>query len=188
METCGNLICTVGTSLLFPNLEHLDPETRFQKPLRPGDFHEAADYATVADLFTGFPPELRLLGAEINSIEAMVRKKYLPDDRSRLILLVSDTADGRAIGTILRRYFLHPDCPVGFCDCIVEKFLARVGKTGKRTAPVEKGNAPPCHQYEPIRRAEENRAAVGPRPRRDPAEPSARGARSGRRPGPRGSK
>jgi putative CRISPR-associated protein (TIGR02619 family) len=152
METCGNLICTVGTSLLFPNLKHLDPETRFQKPPRPGDFqeaadqaaleragllgrpaelkkrlrcikdaHEAADYATVADLFTGFPPELRLLGAEINSIEAMVRKKYLPDDRSRLILLVSDTADGRAIGTILRRYFLHPDCPVGFCDCIVEK-------------------------------------------------------------------
>lgn len=50
------------------------------------------------------PPELRLLGAEINSIEAMIRKGFLSDSRERLVFLVSDTEDGAAIGSILTSY------------------------------------------------------------------------------------
>jgi len=52
------------------------------------------------------PPELCLLGAEINSIEAMIRKGFLSDSKERLVFLVSDTEDGAAIGSMLTRHFL----------------------------------------------------------------------------------
>lgn len=145
----ANLVCTVGTSLFIPNLNRLDPGTCYQSPPRDDDpqgqadwealsrkglddlarlksllveiksAHEDRDYSRVAALFTQLPPELRLLGAEINSIEAMVRKRFLPEDRARLILLVSETRDGEAIGQILCSYFQHPACPIGFTQCDV---------------------------------------------------------------------
>lgn len=81
------------------------------------------DYSRIAVLFTSLPPELRLLGAEINSVEAMVRKKFTPENRLRIILLVSDTHEGQAIGNILKLYFLHPTCPIAFEKCIVETVI-----------------------------------------------------------------
>jgi putative CRISPR-associated protein (TIGR02619 family) len=145
----GNLICTVGTSLVFPNLKFLNPDTKYQAPPRANDIQgladwealgrmrllddparlktllteirtalEAVDFPRLAALLTQLPPELRLLGAEINSIDAMIRKGFLPENRMRLILFVSDTADGVATGRILSNYFERPDCPVGFEKCL----------------------------------------------------------------------
>lgn len=147
----GNLICTVGTSLFYPNLKTLDPEKRYQGKPHEHDLqaladiealrrsgllddppklktllaeiksaHESQMYGRLADLLVRLPSELRLCGAEINSIEAMVRKGFLPKDRLRLILLVSDTTDGEGIGQILTNYFLHQKCPIGFQHCRAE--------------------------------------------------------------------
>ena len=149
----SNLMCTVGTSLFHPNLEHLYPQG-YLTQLRSGSPPVRADlealtrhgvmanpdrlitilesiraayhdkqYSRIAGLFLNLPPELRLLGAEINSIEAMVRKHFLSDNRARLILLISDTKDGQAIGEILSGYFEHPDCPIGFSRCLIEPVI-----------------------------------------------------------------
>lgn len=74
-------------------------------------------WADLASKLTRLPPDLRLCGAEINSIEAMIRKKILGEQRQRLSLLVSDTEDGAALGTILSAYFRDPRCPIGFESC-----------------------------------------------------------------------
>jgi putative CRISPR-associated protein (TIGR02619 family) len=46
----------------------------------------------------------RSLGAEINSIESIIREGYL-EERKNLYCLISDTETGRKIGEILERYF-----------------------------------------------------------------------------------
>lgn len=134
MTPRGNLICTVGTSLFYPNLDKLDPDTRSPGTSTQGDLasvreielrqikkaYREKDWSRLADRLIHLPPDQRLLGAEINSVEAMVRKGFLPQDRHRLVLLVSETPDGAAIGNVLRHYFLHPRCSVRFEDCLVE--------------------------------------------------------------------
>lgn len=147
----GTLICTVGTSLFYPNLKFLDPEKQFQQPPNDIDFQAIADHKALhrigllkdpasfkallaeikgcyeskmhgrlSELMIRLPAELRLCGAEINSIEAMGRKGFLPEKRQRLILLVSDTPDGEAIGKILVSYFKKATCPISFSECQVE--------------------------------------------------------------------
>ncbi len=147
----GNLICTVGTSLFYPNLKGLDPENHYKRPTRENDLPAKADlnalerldlpadsgrlqslladlksafnsddYARVAKLLAALPPELRLCGAEINSIDAMVRKGFLGENRHNIIFLVSDTPEGQAIGRILGLYFQGENCPSRFHVCHVE--------------------------------------------------------------------
>lgn len=99
------LICTVGTSLLS------NARRQEESPL-----HACAargDWAGIAAELLRLPPEHRECGAEINSIASMVRGGWLPE-RTRLLLLVSDTPDGRDTGEILTAYFHSPACPVGF--------------------------------------------------------------------------
>ena len=146
------LICTVGTSLYFPNLRRLDPENQYQTEPRKADalghadkralsrhelwedrkglaeilrnirkFDTEGNHSQLAGQLVRLPPELRLCGAEINSVEAMIRKGFLSENRERLILLVSDTEDGKSIGDILSAYFTHRKCKeVGFsqCECL----------------------------------------------------------------------
>lgn len=143
------LICTVGTSLFYPNLASLKPDRSYRQDPAQGDVLGQADRKTLeaarlwpddsgalravlADLkadyqdgiwsrlgarLTALPPDLRLCGAEINSIAAMVRKGFLPKNRARLVCLVSDTPEGRAAGEVLSSYFSHKRCAVGFGDC-----------------------------------------------------------------------
>lgn len=147
----ATLLCTVGTSLFFPNLNSLNPGTQYQTELRDNNLLGQADknalsrynlwtekeqlkkllgnikkfynenaFGHLAKEMVLLPPELRLLGAEINSVEAMIRKKFLSQERKnreRLILLVSDTKEGQAIGTILSAYFTHNKCQIGFNAC-----------------------------------------------------------------------
>jgi putative CRISPR-associated protein (TIGR02619 family) len=82
---------------------------------------DTKNWGHLAKQLLNLPPDLRLCGAEINSIEAMSRKKFFGDERNRLILLVSDTDDGAAIGAILKTYFEDRKCPIGFKSCEYKK-------------------------------------------------------------------
>jgi len=142
------LICTVGTSLFFPNLSRLDPEKQYLQEPSDSDSiglaeknallryklwsnreklseilnniknaFDKKDFSRLADQLVLLPPELRLCGAEINSIGAMFRKKFISENRDRLIFLVSDTDEGTYIGKILTAYFGHRKCEIGFSQC-----------------------------------------------------------------------
>ncbi|OQY10101.1 MAG: type III-A CRISPR-associated protein Cas10/Csm1 [Desulfobacteraceae bacterium 4572_187] len=145
----NTLVCTVGTSLFYPNLIRLDPGVQYKKEPPASDslgladkaaleryalqgdtealreilgnikdtFVNASDWPRLAGQLVLLPPELRLLGAEINSIEAMIRKGFLSENRERLVLLVSDTGDGASIGAVLSHYFVHAKCPIRFNRC-----------------------------------------------------------------------
>jgi putative CRISPR-associated protein (TIGR02619 family) len=145
------LICTVGTSLFYPNLCNLDPFKYYKKVCNTrngnwGDdkeslsayglfqdrrkleivlestkkFYDSKNWPQLAKQLVMLPPDIRLCGAEINSVEAMIRKKFLGAERNRLILLVSDTDDGNAIGSILKAYFEDGKCPIQFKSCEYE--------------------------------------------------------------------
>lgn len=148
----ATILCTVGTSLFFPNLSRLNPEIQYQDEPKDSDpigkaekralerydlwiernrlkhilcclkqFYEEKSWIQLAENLVLLPPELRLCGAEINSIKAMIRKGVLSDQRERLMLLVSDTKDGESIGSILSAYFTHPKCRIRFkqCECLI---------------------------------------------------------------------
>lgn len=119
------LVCTVGTSLFYPNLERLDPDapeitsTPWAQALKEcKESYVQKDWPALGRALTRIPPHHRLCGAEINSIEAMVRKGFLGEDRVRLILLVSDTEDGRTMGRVLEAYFRDKQSPVHFQEVI----------------------------------------------------------------------
>lgn len=102
------LICTVGTSLFWPNLEKL------KKEMAEGEIHddlkalaqayEERDWPAVARELSGFSPSERTCGAEINSIASMIERNYVPADCG-LFFLHSDTDDGRGIAAILKSYY-----------------------------------------------------------------------------------
>lgn len=94
-----------------------DPEALKRRLTDVKSAYESGMCGRLAGLLVGLPPELRLCGAEINSVEAMIRKGFLAEDRHNLILLVSDTPDGHAIGEVLGQYFEDPNCPIRFEHC-----------------------------------------------------------------------
>ncbi len=81
------------------------------------NFYDTKNFSHLAGQLVLLPPELRLWGAEINSVEAMIRKHFLPGHGERLIFLVSDTEDGQSIGAILSSYFRHKKCEIRFERC-----------------------------------------------------------------------
>lgn len=99
------LICTVGTSLIG-NLQ------------RSGDraievsLDKRNSKALAVDILCKSPGD-RICGAEINSVNSIIGKRML-DERRILLLLLSDTADGRFTGEILKNYFSSAKCPVAF--------------------------------------------------------------------------
>ena len=88
-------------------------------------FYLEKEWSLLAKELLHLPPALRLLGAEINSIAAMISKCFLLEDRIRLVFMVSDTEDGANIGAILKHYFSNRDCVIGFreCTCLPVKGL-----------------------------------------------------------------
>lgn len=83
------LLCTVGTSLY----------TGRAKPGAP----PPTPAAILAEV-RGLSPSDRPCGAEINSIDSLLRKGHVADNVG-LFFFHSDTDDGRAIGGLLRDYF-----------------------------------------------------------------------------------
>lgn len=109
-------LCTVGTSLFFPNLVQLPKTEAYEGWLarqpEPDRQHltaervEALRHAYAAKewdragkLIAELPPTVRLCGAELNSMADLVLHQYIQP--GRVVLLNSDTDDGRAIATIL---------------------------------------------------------------------------------------
>jgi len=104
--TRHTLICTVGTSLKS-NLER-DPARKTW-----ADLYARGRLKDLARALTSLPPQDRLLGAEINSIDSIISRGILTTPL-RLYLLVSDTEDGQNIGELLKLYYLEDDNPRRF--------------------------------------------------------------------------
>jgi len=101
----NTLICTVGTSLFEGNLKHLSEST----DKKPGNWieiktnYENQNWTLLAKELLKLDPTARLVGAEINTVEEALKKKWL--NLKNLIFLVSDTEIGRNTGILLKKYF-----------------------------------------------------------------------------------
>jgi putative CRISPR-associated protein (TIGR02619 family) len=140
------VLCTVGTSLFAPNLKALNPEKYIEdlekKSEMEADFkaiqsqlspyssqkllkilnnlskaYQEKQWKEVAKNLVLLPPSVRLQGAEINSTEGIIRKGFLDHNRYRIVLLVSETQEGKEIGEILQAYFSHKNCSIAFENC-----------------------------------------------------------------------
>lgn len=117
----NTLICTVGTSLFWPNLKTLPTADRYNDWLKkqpPADqphlspdtiaalkaAHDRADWLEVALHLSQLPPTLRLCGAEINSIADLLQRGYAAPNAT-IVFCHSDTEDGGAIATLLSQYY-----------------------------------------------------------------------------------
>ncbi|OWK41121.1 putative CRISPR-associated protein [Fimbriiglobus ruber] len=114
------LLCTVGTSLFFPNLAGLrntltaddakpDDKKAVPPTLRPAAeklaaAYDASDWPGVAAALGEFPTTQRLCGAEVNSIASLIANDYAPEDCG-IYFFHSDTADGKNIAGVLCRLF-----------------------------------------------------------------------------------
>ena len=95
------LICTVGTSLFSGNLEKIVDRAN---PLYVA--YSQKNWDALANAMLRIDPHERMLGAEINTIEMILRNMERKGDRlNRLIFLVSDTQDGENTGIVLEKYF-----------------------------------------------------------------------------------
>ena len=124
----NNLICTVGTSLLRPNLLGLptapnykawlsrqpeadQPHLTLESVLALTTAFGNQDELKTAEKLARFPGSTRLCGAEINSITDLIGRGYC-QEHSTLFFCHSDTAEGRQVAEILRHYYELQDYPV----------------------------------------------------------------------------
>lgn len=124
----NTLICTVGTSLLRPNLLGLPDASHYEDWLRrqpPADQPHLTleavlalaaaftrrDELTIAEELARLPGTTRLCGAEINSITDLIARDYC-QDRSTLCFCHSDTAEGLQVARIIQHYYELQDYPV----------------------------------------------------------------------------
>jgi putative CRISPR-associated protein (TIGR02619 family) len=122
------LICTIGTSLLKPNLYGLPETDQYMNWLsrQPQQDQDSLsldliaelktrtknqDCHQVAELLTTIPPTIRLCGAEINSIKDLIQRKYC-SEKVHLVFCYSATADGKHIAHILQHYYQISGCSV----------------------------------------------------------------------------
>lgn len=104
MPTPHTLLCTVGTSLLYPNLSRLVEEPQ-PDPIHAGlaQAYDQQNWEEVAIQLHEIAPTERLCGAEINSVTDLLTHREV--EKVNLHLLHSETDDGRAIAQILQFYF-----------------------------------------------------------------------------------
>ena len=120
MTAKNTLICTVGTSLLYPNLNSLptadayadwlskhprddQPQLTPERVLALTAAVRAKDAPAIAKLLAQLPGSTRLCGAEINSIVDLIARDYC-GPRSTLCFCYSDTADGQYVAEIMQHY------------------------------------------------------------------------------------
>lgn len=126
----NTLICTVGTSLLRPNLFGLPDADHYaewlsrQSPADQSHLSRDAilalvsvfaqrDELKIAEILAQFPGSTRLCGAEINSITDLIARDYC-QKRSTLCFCHSDTAEGLQVARIIQHYYEVQDYPVEF--------------------------------------------------------------------------
>ena len=104
MPTPHTLLCTVGTSLFYPNLSGLTREPQME-PVRAAlaQAYTHQDWPEVAAQLHRLSPAERLCGAEVNSVADLLKQGYV--ETGRLHLLYSDTEDGDHIAAVLGAYF-----------------------------------------------------------------------------------
>ncbi|MEZ5581395.1 MAG: putative CRISPR-associated protein [Candidatus Competibacteraceae bacterium] len=124
----NNLISTVGTSLLRPNLLSLPTASGYETWLekqpesdRPhltqdsvitlADAFASRDLLKTAEILAQFPGSVRLCGAEINSITDLIKHQFCTE-HSALFFCHSDTQDGRQVAEIMQHYYELQDNPV----------------------------------------------------------------------------
>ena len=104
MPKPNTLLCTVGTSLIYPNLSNLAGEPQSDPNLSAlSEAYSRKDWQEVANQLRQRQPTERLCGAEVNSVSDLLTHGEV--EKLNLHLLHSDTDDGRAISEILRHYF-----------------------------------------------------------------------------------
>ena len=98
------LLCTIGTSLLYPNLSNLIKEKQTD-PIRSAlaQAYSKENWSEVANQLRKINPTERLCGAEINSVTDLLAQELI--EKGYLHLFHSDTDDGKAIAEILEAYF-----------------------------------------------------------------------------------
>lgn len=98
------LLCTIGTSLVYPNLFNLTQEKQTD-PIRAALAQAYSDknWSEVAIQLHNVEPTERLCGAEINSVTDLLKQGIV--ERGYLHLFHSETDDGAAIAQILQSYF-----------------------------------------------------------------------------------
>jgi CRISPR/Cas system-associated protein Csm6 len=105
MSKRDTLLCTVGTSLFDVNISRLSATTS-NAPENWASIKEAYDkknWDKLADELLKLKPSSRLCGAEINTIEEIIKKKWI--SLENIVFFVSDTATGRDTGQFLKIYF-----------------------------------------------------------------------------------
>lgn len=133
--TPNTLLCTVGTSLFFPNLEDLKARVA-TRPISPdlkplATAYKARQWTEVAKSLNDRAASERLCGAEINSVSCMIERNYVANDVG-LHFFCSATDEGRSIGSVLRHYFrnrghrpVHTVVVPGLQDDDPQKFCKR---------------------------------------------------------------
>jgi putative CRISPR-associated protein (TIGR02619 family) len=101
MQARDTVICTVGTSLLS-NLRAAPASPPPNWSVIQSDFH-GTEWRRLGRELAKLDPRDRLCGAEINTLEEVRAKPWVRP--ARLVFLVSDTEDGRAMETVLKEYF-----------------------------------------------------------------------------------
>ena len=100
------LLCTIGTSLLYPNLSNLIKETQTEPTLVSlSKAYCEKNWSEVATQLHEIKPTERLCGAEINSITDLLEQRFI--EQGYLHLFHSDTDDGKVIAEILKFYFIQ---------------------------------------------------------------------------------
>lgn len=116
----NTLICTVGTSLFYPNLKGLPSPENYEtwlgrKPKQDREYllpeaidnlkaaFESENYGHLAEILGSIPGNVRLCGAEIHSIADLIKRESCTD-KCNLFFCHSATEDGRRIADILESY------------------------------------------------------------------------------------
>lgn len=97
------LLCTIGTSLFYPNLSTLKDDDSNPTLAALAKAFTEKNWQDVAELLHELNPTERLCGAEINSVADLLNDNYV--DKGSLHLLFSDTEDGENIAAVLTAYF-----------------------------------------------------------------------------------
>lgn len=115
------LLCTIGTSLLRPNLIDLTKEPQTDETLKAlAKAYLAENWLAVAIELGNIDPTARLCGAEINSVTDLLKQGLI--EQGYLHLFYSETDDGETIAEILGHYFqragwqVHTHCVEGLRD------------------------------------------------------------------------
>ncbi len=104
MPNPHTLLCTIGTSLFYPNLSNLLKEEQTD-PRRAAlaRAYSQKDWQAVALQLHEVDPTNRLCGAEINSVTDLIEHNHI--EIGYLHLFHSDTDTGKSIAEILKTYF-----------------------------------------------------------------------------------